>query len=121
MDMGTSLPSECEPGLRCEMNGDSEYVCSAGAGLDDACDTAHGDPDELDCGPGLTCKPDVCVAQLDPGEDCEDTENPGAEDDSLCKNGDCVTNWDENGPEFICSDAEVPESNGGDNLTCGGT
>jgi hypothetical protein len=66
------------------------------------------------------CKEAVCVAQLDPGEDCENPEVRGGGDATLCKNNDCLENWDENGIDFICSDAPVPESNGGDGLTCGG-
>src|SRR6478735_912543 len=122
--VSVALPSECEAGLRCEVTDAAAtwpYTCTAGAGLDDDCDNLYGDDTDLDCGAGFTCKDAVCIAQLDPGEDCEDADNPGFGDPDLCKNGAlaCVENWDNNGPDFICSDAPVPESNGGDNLTCG--
>ena len=42
----------------------------------------------------------------------------GLGDNGLCKNGDCVAHWSGDG-SFVCSDAPVRESQGGDNLTCG--
>jgi len=119
-DLGAGLPSECEPGLRCELTTDGEpYTCTAGADLGDACDATHTDADEIDCGVGLTCKNEECVEQVGPGSDCEDPDNEGAADSTMCTNASCTDNWDENGPEFICTDAPVPESNGGDGLICG--
>lgn len=111
-------PSECEAGLRCEMTAPAEYTCTTGADLGDDCDNLYADDEFLDCGAGLTCK-DECVEQVGPGEDCEDRDTEGAADGTLCTNSVCLQNWDENGPDFICSDAPVPESNGGDDLTCG--
>jgi hypothetical protein len=118
--LADGLPPECEPGLICELV-DAEYKCSAGADLEEDCDDIVGDDSELDCGVGLTCDvDDICIEQLDAGGDCEDPEVANTPKPSLCKNGSCVENWDDNGPDFICTDAPVPESNGGDNLTCGG-
>src|SRR5690606_30905790 len=119
--MGDSL-SECAAGLRCEATDLAAtwvYTCTAGAELDDDCDADYGDDEDLDCGPGLTCKEGVCIAQVGPGSDCEDLDDNTAGDPTLCTNSSCMENWDENGPDFICSDAPVPESNGGDGLTCG--
>lgn len=119
--LGDSL-SECAAGLRCEATDLAAtwvYTCTAGAELDDDCDADYGDDEDLDCGPGLTCKEGVCIAQVGPGSDCEDLDDNTAGDPTLCTNSSCMENWDENGPDFICSDAPVPESNGGDGLTCG--
>lgn len=116
------LPSECAAGLRCEttdLTATWPYTCTAGAELDDDCDTDYATDDDLDCGAGLTCKDAVCIAQVGPGSDCEDMDDDTIGDPTLCTNSTCVENWDENGPDFICSDAPVPEQNGGDDLTCG--
>ena len=118
----TGEPTDCKPGLICEASTTDSwpYKCTEPAGLGDDCDEDWQDEEFFSCGAGLTCKDAECVAQLDPGEDCEDVDNPGYPDAAICKNGACVENWDENGVEFICSDAAIPESNGGDDLTCGG-
>jgi hypothetical protein len=118
--------SDCEPGLLCEYVGETatEYTCTAGASLGDDCDDEFGDGDALNCGAGLFCDVNAipapeCVAQLDPGGDCEDPHNAGSAQPDLCKNGACVEHWDGNG-SYICTDAPVPIENEGDGLTCDG-
>jgi hypothetical protein len=96
----------------------STFHCVAPAELGDDCDDLFADAEFFSCGPGLLCRDDECVAQLDPGADCESEDTPGTADSAICKNEACVENWDENGFDFICSDAAIPESNGGDNLIC---
>jgi hypothetical protein len=120
----TGEPADCKAGLLCEATESYPspwaYHCRAPADEGDDCDTNWGDPEFVNCGEALTCKNAVCVPQLDAGDDCEDTDNPGYPDANICKNGACVENWDENGHAFICTDAPVPESNGGSDLTCSG-
>ncbi len=118
--------SECQPGLTCELNtGDTDPTCVGGASEGSSCDDNYGDNGEISCAPGLTCleSTSTCVAQRAPGADCEHPTTPGDGLNDLCLNFDCVENWrdGETQPEFVCSDAPIPESNGGDNLTCGGT
>src|SRR5690606_9814026 len=112
--------NECQDGLICEATDDvaNTYHCTVPADLGDECDDIFNDAEFLSCGPGLICRDAECLAQLDPGADCESEDTPGTAGSEICQNSACVENWDENGFEFICSDAAIPESNGGDNLIC---
>jgi len=116
-------PPNCEPGLSCENTDDGatwKYTCTdAVTTVGGDCDTDRLTDDELTCGTALTCSASKCVSQVDPGEDCESTVTPGTGDSALCKNNSYTEHWDGNG-SFICSDAAIPSSNGGDALTCGG-
>jgi len=114
-----NVDGDCVVGLACEttdLTATWTKTCTAGAEEGDECDSDTADDEKLDCGAGLLCVEGECVEQKNPGSDCE---KDGAADASICKNSACVENWNENGPNFVCSDAPVPESQGGDGLTCG--
>lgn len=119
-----NLIAECKPGLSCEVVDVTStpwlYVCTEGAGAKDDCDDLLDDDEALSCGQGLLCVEGECIAQLEPGEDCEDPDVPGTGKPTLCLNSACVENWDQNGVDWICSDAPIPVDNSGDGLTCGG-
>lgn len=122
-----SEPSDCARGLACEATTPtvtSEWFCSPGAALGEDCDDDVNDSDALLCGVGLFCDPTnaECVPQLDPGADCDDPNTTAvAAEPGLCKNGACVSNWDQaSSVEYICTDAPVSVANDGDGLTCNG-
>ncbi|MBN1606702.1 MAG: hypothetical protein JW940_08710, partial [Polyangiaceae bacterium] len=112
------LNYDCKSSL-CEQadEADETYTCIAGAKAGDDCDTDVTTADGLTCGPGLACDPDdgTCVAQVGPGQDCE-VEAGGSGDPLICTNTSCVAQWD----QFMCTDALVPETNGGSGVTCDG-
>lgn len=120
----SNVVAECAPGLSCEVVDLTStpwiYVCTTGAEEGDDCDELMDDDEALSCGPGLLCYEEECIDQRQPGEDCEDPDAPGYGKSALCLNSDCVENWDQNGVDWICSDAAVPVDNSGDGLTCGG-
>jgi hypothetical protein len=109
--------AECVSGLCEVVNLADGYECTSGAGLGDDCDDDVTDDTALRCGEGLYCLGGVCVAQVEAGGDCEDPDSAGTPNDNLCKNGMCEDQWD----TILCSDAPIPESAGGTNVTCDGS
>jgi len=112
---------ECQSGLCEVVGGNGTPVCTGGASLGDDCDDDVTDavaPVDLRCGAGLYCLPltHQCVARADPGGDCEDPNIASSPNDDLCKNGSCVSQWD----DLMCTDEPVPESAGGTAITCDG-
>ncbi len=111
-----SEDNDCESGL-CEFAGAAaiEATCIAGAAEDADCDAVITTGTARRCGPGLYCNSDgVCVAQVGPGGSCE--EPASTPNTALCTNGVCVDQWD----EIMCTDAPVPVTSGGSNITCDG-
>ncbi len=109
--------ADCASG-KCEIATptDTAKTCIAGGEEDDACDNIVATGIEVSCGPGLACIDGTCTAQAGPGGNCEDPDT-SASDDDLCKNDQCEDQWD----ALMCSDAPVPETNGGTGLTCDGS
>lgn len=102
----------------------TERTCVSGAKEGDECDTALADGTALRCAPGLHClgmntaaaAGGECVAQVDAGGDC--TNEDGEPMNELCANQSmCADAWDQGN---VCTDAAVPEQNGGTGLTCDG-
>jgi hypothetical protein len=89
------------------------YRCTPGVAEGEACDDDVSTTAALSCATGLICRDGECVAQIGPGAECDDG---GAADAAICANGSCYEQWD----EFMCSDAPVPTSAGGTNVTCDG-
>jgi hypothetical protein len=108
------VAADCQSN-KCELDPAEEsptgYVCTAGADVGEDCDAY------MSCKAGAVCDPEAgeCVAQLLPGEDCENPDTEMA-DSYLCANGMCSEQWD----SLICSDGPVPESAGGSGVTCDG-
>ena len=90
----------------------------------DACDSVLTDNTATRCSPEFVCVGDdgitpesgTCVPKAQPGSSCDNAD--GDPDPTLCANtAVCNDTWEEG---EICTDAPVPEVNGGTNLTCDG-
>jgi hypothetical protein len=104
---------------KCELatSGATVKTCIAGADATDPCDADVESGTSTTCKPGLACIAGECVQQVGAGGDC--SPDDGAANAALCANAStCTEVWQDEGE--ICTDAPVPDTNGGSGLQCDG-
>jgi hypothetical protein len=111
-------PASCASG-KCEVantTAGTTKTCIVGADVEDTCDSDVENGNAQSCRAGFGCIAGECVEQVGAGGDC--SPDDGAPNAALCANGStCEDPWDRG---EVCTDAPVPETNGGSGLACDG-